>query len=145
MRNVALLITLALVTLGCGGGEDDGKQAISGTVTWNGAPLPSGNISLVGAAGETDAAVVTDGAFEIRSKPGEKSVVVTAEKKGAMIPASTGVEAGRMPAMESTYQYLPKEFNSKTTLKQTIAADTTSITLDLKGEESPDPQTTKKK
>lgn len=112
----ALLITLS----GCGGGPSpDGKQSYRGEVTWNGDPLPDGTITFFSDKGKADAAPITNGRFTVRATPGEKGISVVAEKEIGTPPPSA-----RMPNPTPVrFQYLPKDANTNSTLKQTFPDD----------------------
>ncbi|MEZ6065898.1 MAG: hypothetical protein R3B90_09365 [Planctomycetaceae bacterium] len=128
------LLLIVLTTCGCGAG-DDGKSEFSGTVTWNGNPLPSGTIILA-EGGDLDTAVIENGEFTIRAKPGTKKIVVTAEKDAGSQTDDRGETTQRM------YQYIPAEFNDATTLTQQLTDSGAPIVVEMKGEERPAPSLT---
>lgn len=71
-------VLTALLVSGCGGGSEG--VTISGTVTYDGKPVPSGHVTLAPADGKGPSAggEIRDGRFTIRGVlPGEKIVSVT--------------------------------------------------------------------
>ena len=71
--------SVALALLGCG----DGKTEIQGVATWNGTPIEEGYVELspTDGQGQVVGADVKNGAFVLRTLPGEKQVSVVANKK----------------------------------------------------------------
>jgi hypothetical protein len=132
---LALVMLAASVSMGCGRVPNDGKSAVAGTVTWNGSPLPSGTVTLYSDKGIIDAANVKNGTFVIRTKPGAKSVSVTAEKELGKPPAT-----GRIPNPSPVkHQYLPREWNVDSRHKQQITAESRTMSLAVTGAEVPPP------
>lgn len=136
-----LLLTLTALALALAGCESpDGKSEFKGTATWNGEPIAEGYVELhsVG-AGQVDGAEIVGGNFTIRTTEGEKRALVIAKRKVGETPATE-----RIPHPEPIYhQYLPKEFNDKSTLKVTLTAADPTLKLDLRGKDRPrvtDPQ-----
>lgn len=85
---------------------------VAGTVTWNGQPLPEGDIVFAPASpGEVeDAGKVVAGKFAFQARPGAKKVKIMANRSEGPIDPQMGV-APRV-------QYIPPQFSSaeKTTL-----------------------------
>ncbi|WP_339729684.1 hypothetical protein [uncultured Gimesia sp.] len=135
MKYSTLLTMATCFLMGCGT-ADDGHQSISGQVTWNGEPISDGKISLMTAAGVTDAGDITNGVFTLRTTPGEKKVIVTAEK-----PAGFSRQEERVPEPEPVfYQYIPANYNTKTELKEQVEATTETLTFNLEGKEIKPPK-----
>jgi hypothetical protein len=90
---------------------------VSGTVTWNGDPLPRGNIIFAAEDGGPieDHGKITDGEFRFRVRPGKKNVRITANRSTGKIDPVMG-EAPRE-------QYIPERYNSRTTLKVEVTPD----------------------
>lgn len=129
----ALLSIAAIVVLfaGCGG---DGKTEIQGIATWNGVPIEEGYVELssTDGKGQVVGADIEQGAFVLRTVPGEKHVSVTAKKKIGERPPSE-----RIPHAEPIFcQFLPAKFNETSELRVTIAADDPTLTLALEGKEA---------
>ena len=133
-----LVVALGVTCVGCGGGaKPDGKSEYSGTVTWNGTPLPKGSLTFYSEKGATDAADIEGGTFTIRTTPGAKSVSVTAEKELGTPPPTE-----RIPhPLPVTFQYLPRDVNADSKLKQTLSAETKELLkIELAGKELAPPK-----
>jgi hypothetical protein len=104
---------------GCGDAADE-SVPVSGTVTFDGAPLPSGSITLLPSdgVGSSAGAEITDGKYETKALPGPKQVTITANREKAGGNAKADPHAG-----PPTEQYLPAKYNSATELKADIPAD----------------------
>ena len=138
-RLVALLGMAALCAgfLGCGSASDDlPRQAVSGTVTVDGQPLAEGRIQFEPASAEAKTPAggeIKDGLFSISRDQGPTSgdyrIMITssvartppADKSPGAEPAKGAVKK-KAPAVE----LIPKEYNSQTTLKQTVEAGKTN-------------------
>lgn len=117
-----LQLTLTLLGLfllcGCGDSDTVKRVPVSGTVTLDGEPLPEGEIVLrpANGPGATDGGKIENGAFSFEVTPGSKSIEITAwrEIPGSYQQLETG-ESG-----SSREQYVPSEYNEKTTLTADI-------------------------
>jgi hypothetical protein len=116
---------------GCSTGPRTYK--VSGTVTFDGKPLPDGDIlfiSLDKATGPV-AAKIRDGRFELKAREGKKRVEVSAAR---ILPGSKVRGAGGEPVAE---EYLPESYNNKSTLTAAVAArddNNFEFKLDSKGQ-----------
>jgi len=130
-QTLGLLVLVAVCFIAFGCGENDGKSEFEGTITWNGEPIKSGNIELHpdGGEGQIDGAEIKDGKFTIRTTSGEKLVKVLASRE---VGKTKGDD--RVPPEPIMHQYLPFEFNAKSTLKTTVN-EASSIELKLTGED----------
>lgn len=119
-------LSLFMVATGCGGGSGPARAPVSGTITFDGAPLAQGTITFV-PAGEGTAASgeIENGQFSISAEkgpsPGRCRVeVVSFQETGKKVPGisddATGVTA-------ETRQVIPEQFNTKSTLEEQVAAD----------------------
>lgn len=101
---------------GCG---DSGPATypVSGTVTFNGQPVPVGYIVLSPIDGKVapDASEVIDGKFKFRARPGAKRVEITATKQ-------TGSVDAVMNTAESL-PYIPARYNTQTELSAEVAPE----------------------
>ena len=135
LRRLSALLsiaTLVVLFVGCGG---DGRMEIQGVATWNGAPIEEGYVELAptDGKGQVVGADIKDGAFVLRTVAGEKHVSVTARKKIGERPPTE-----RIPHAEPIYcQFVPAQFNERSELRVTIAADDPTLKLALEGEEAP--------
>lgn len=78
MQRVCRLICLAPMLIGLAGcGEASTSQAVTGTVSYQGAPLTNGALAFYPAEGRPiQAAIQSDGAYEADLPPGEYRVTV---------------------------------------------------------------------
>jgi hypothetical protein len=68
-----LIVCLVLLTAGCGS-----RGTVSGTVTYKGAPIPSGNVTFVPEKGGAVTAVIEDGKYTAENVPaGPATIAVT--------------------------------------------------------------------
>lgn len=124
---VSLGVGLAcLVTLGCSG---DGKYPVSGTVTWEGEPIPAdqnGHITFMptdASVGPDAGPIGPDGTYSFRSSPGEKRVEILISR-----PTGKVIESMGMSAEE---QYIPRKYNEETELVVTVEAESNTLDFDL--------------
>ena len=118
------LLTVNLIAAGCGGGASEGPAVypVSGTVTLNGEPVQEGAMVFMDPDGQSKSfgARIENGEFSTEMTPGKKKVEITAtrESKTKMSPGPSG--GPPVPAIE---QYIPAEYNEKTTLEADVSAD----------------------
>jgi hypothetical protein len=135
VRLVALLGLAAVFAgfLGCGGTSDDlPRQAVSGTVTFDGQPLAEGRIQFEPASAEARTPAggeIKDGQYSIPRHqgptPGDYRIMITssaartppADKSPGAEPPK-GVTKKQAPAVE----LIPKEYNSQTKLTAKVEA-----------------------
>jgi hypothetical protein len=110
---VALCLGAAFLA-GCGPAAPK-TYRVAGTITWNGHRLPDGDIIFepVDPNVIPDRAVIEDGQYEARVRPGKKRVRIHASREN-----SKWKDLGMQGALE---QYLPARYNSETTLTAAIA------------------------
>jgi hypothetical protein len=115
---LAVVCACACFLTGCGGG--DGPRPVSGTVTLDGQPLPSGEIlfEYEDTSKSADGGQIKDGSFTFSAKPGKAKVTITAMRE---IPGKTVVGA-MGEALPSTEQYLPAKYNTATELTAEVKA-----------------------
>lgn len=99
--------------MGCGPSEPPTYE-VSGTVTWNGAALSQGDITLEAVDGDAapGAGKIVNGEFEFRVTAGKKVVRIFAER-----------ETGKAdPVMHGSWreQYLPDRYNSQSKLEEEV-------------------------
>ena len=113
-RLVALCL-LVLLVAGCGPSGPE-TYPVSGTVTWNGDPLPEGDIvfSPVDGSIAPDAGKIVDGKFEFQAQPGEKRVEIDATRESG--------EVDPVMHMAPREAYIPSKYNSESILKATVTA-----------------------
>ena len=123
---------LLLIAVACadGCGKQANKGTVSGSVTLDGQPLPTGIIRFVPADGGTSTAdgQIKDGRFSVSAPPGEKRVSISAQKvigkKASQMPGS--------PMLDVTEEIVPARFNVQTTLTYTVTVDSQQKDFDLK-------------
>ena len=112
---------------GCG--PSDGLVLLSGTVTFDGAPIPEGTIQFRALEGDQKAyaSPIVDGKYEARVEPGPAIVEVRASRivEGKFDESNPGekVPVGEM--------YIPEKYNSRTELKVTVESDKLDENFDL--------------
>ncbi|MDY0167158.1 MAG: hypothetical protein RBS80_11485 [Thermoguttaceae bacterium] len=126
--SVVCLCVVAVAFVGCGGG-DRNRAIVTGTVTYQGEPLPSGRIVLLPAKGTKapqSGAEIVDGKFTVDARGGVAvgtyQVQITAQRVdpkyaelGDSLPADFQDIGG--PPMQ---QYLPEKYNIRSEMESTI-------------------------
>jgi hypothetical protein len=114
-----MLCGLVLLPLGCG---KPTHYPVSGTVTFNGEPVPKGYIAfLPEGACRGGGGPITDGQYSIMAQAGKNRVEITASKS---MPLPRG-EVGMDGRKEEVRQYLPTRYNVETELKEDITEAST--------------------
>jgi hypothetical protein len=117
---IVAIVPLAVSLIGCGR-PGAGMYAVSGTVTWQGQPVPKGDIVFIPIDGAVapDAAKIIDGKYRLMAKAGKKRVEIhAAHREGRIDPAM-----GEPPARP----YIPSRFNSKSVLTAEIRPDGSNV------------------
>ena len=127
MRHSLLAICgagLLLAVPGCGGSEGNFHQ-VEGSVTWDGVPLPTGDIVFFPEEKEfgPDAGKIKDGKYNVKVREGKKRVEIRAVRP---VPGKKG------PMGEDAIEdYIPEEYNAKTTLTAEVAKGKTHFDFPL--------------
>lgn len=122
-----------LLAVGCGSNGPD-RFPLSGSVTFQGAPVAQGSIRFVpdDKAQQQEGAVIKDGKYTAMLTAGKKQVVIEAFRPKA-VKADEPKRAGGTPlgGAIDTEMYIPEQFNTKTTLSVDAgpAAPTKDFTL----------------
>lgn len=143
-RRISLVLALggllAATGFGCGGGGEDTlpREAVSGTILFEGAPLTQGSIQFMPMAqSETGAATagassITDGKYSIAQEqglvPGAYKVIISSAPPGEPVTEE-------MPGMAppTPRDLIPAKYNASTTLNAEIKAGVDNdINFDLK-------------
>lgn len=113
-RQVACAVTSLAILMGCARSE---LLEVSGDVTWNGSPMPSGEIIFF----PTDKHVapfagrIANGSYKLFSRPGEMRVEIEAARMTGKRDPVEGFEISEL--------YVPAKFNKQSTLKVNVVAD----------------------
>jgi len=127
MRYIILAASIALVFSITGCGKD--AHTVSGTVTYDGTPLPDGDILFIDPENKVapDAGKIKDGKFSVAVKPGKKKVEIRASK---MQPLPGG-KKGAMGETETPVDYIPDRYNTKSELTADISGGSSSLEFKL--------------
>jgi len=119
----------ALVVSGCGGSTGPATVSVSGVVTLDGMPVPSGQILFKDAAGveKTYAGQITDGEFSFPSTPGRKDISISSPQEVVGKATVAGGIPGdpisaENPATEIV-ESIPVQYNSETKLSEEVTLD----------------------
>jgi hypothetical protein len=114
-----LLVALPLFVLGCG----DGHSVVSGTITFEGKPIPDGEISFhPDDRSAAIAAPIKNGSYRLALRPGGARVQIIATRSEGQTALGPG-----------SVQYLPKQYNEASELHVDIEVNRTNIrNFDLK-------------
>lgn len=132
-----------VMLIGCSG-KDTGpdRATISGSVTFNEQPLEKGTIEFIPTGntnGPSSGGAIKDGKYDISEKgpaPGSYKVLIRAIRKtGKLVDAGPQTGGAKV---EETEQYIPPQYNSKSTLKVNIKSGSNNQDFDLKNH---DPKT----
>jgi len=120
-----LTVLAVSLVLGCSENDPSGKQAISGTVALNSAPLETGMIEFVSqeTPGATSGAVIQSGNYSISAKqgllPGKYLVRIYSSRESQTGPPQPpGPTRARAPK-----ELIPPEYNRKSTETVDVIAD----------------------
>lgn len=111
-----LWTVLALLSLaGCAPSSD--LIEVTGNVTWNDTPMPTGMVVLQPLDPKTAPAggQIRDGKFRLQSRPGKMRVQIEAVRATDQIDPESGTKLGEM--------YVPPRYNTQTELKANVTTD----------------------
>ncbi len=130
---LSFAIVLCLLNMaGCGPG--DNRQALSGTVSWLGKPLPKGVITFYPKGqGSTVGCEIIDGKFLIEmingATPGKYRVEIVAFRPTGK--SEFDIDQNKQVSIEE--QYLPKQFNADSILDaEVVGTKSNTFAFDLK-------------
>jgi hypothetical protein len=126
---LTLCLLLACVVSGCSK-ESASKGTLTGTVTFDGAPITSGTIRFDPVDGRTASAdsMITDGKYSATAAPGEKRVTISAQK---VVGKKKAYDTPESPVIELTEEMIPKRYNAQSELKHTVKAGSEEKNFDL--------------
>ncbi|MEX2168080.1 MAG: hypothetical protein WD851_02115 [Pirellulales bacterium] len=107
---------LALIVLAGCSQPSDFVEA-TGTVHWNGAPMPSGMIVLqpIDPSQTPAGGIIEEGQFQLRTKPGKMRVQIEAVRATTERDPETGTPMGEM--------YVPARYNTQTELEADVTRE----------------------
>jgi hypothetical protein len=128
---VAVLAVGRAAAAGCGGGQP--KAHVRGKVTLDGKPLAEGTIQFfpTGATGQTAAAPIKDGVYEVEASPGEMKVTISANE---VVGKQKMYDTPDSPVVDVTRQIIPSRYNWESELKVTLKEGTNeNVNFELTG------------
>jgi hypothetical protein len=133
-RLLALLLIGMSAAIGCGASGPE-RFAVSGQVTFDGAPLADGEITFTPdktTAGPTAAGRIENGAYDIPADrgpvAGAYSIAITAERPSGRKVRADIIGDATVDQME---QYIPPQYNAQTTLQADFSADRDDLNFEL--------------
>ena len=116
-RSVLAIIVLSGLFAGGCNKTPAGKAEVSGTVRWEGQPLPTGGIQFFTSEDELSAGSgqIESGRFKFFSKPGKMRVEILASRPNA--------NAGTDERIPPYVQYVPERYNAKSELTAEVKLD----------------------
>jgi len=131
-----LALGLTVTLLGCGpGGGELSTLPVTGQVTFNGAPLPEGQILFRTTDAEKRgfAGPISGGSYSLQTVPGKMTVEITASR---LIPGKFNNDNGTPEPVGE--MYIPAEYNSASTLQaEVVSGGSNKFDYELKGPASP--------
>jgi hypothetical protein len=110
LRSVCLTAGFLAALAGCGDGGPR-RVTVRGTITFDGQPLPAGDVFFIddGGGTRTDAGKIAAGNYSVTTTPGPKRVRVQASVQDGPIDP--------VMKMRTWRDYIPDRYNNKSTLK----------------------------
>jgi hypothetical protein len=121
---VFLFFVLALV--GCGAPT----YVVSGTVKFDGEPIPDGHIAFVSDTGTNGGGPISNGQYSVSVPAGQMKVQITASKLQKLPAGQKGMDG----KTEEVRSYIPSKYNASTTLSEEITGAKTGLNFDLKAD-----------
>ena len=110
---------MTIASVGCDSKNNKGQVAVTGNVSFNGKAVESGDIQFIGPNGvDIASAPIENGSYTMQATPGEKKVVI----RGMRV---TGTIKRGSESYDSKQNFIPPEFNEKSTLKYTVGGPET--------------------
>ncbi len=133
MAVAAVVVVVGLVS-GCDSGDGLPRQAVSGTVTYDGKPVKSGNIQFTPADPNmknpvSGGAPIMNGKYSIDKEVG----LVPGKYNVSISSASSEIEAGETPGSVKALpkEGLPAKYNAQSKLSAEVKSSSTSIDFNL--------------
>lgn len=125
-------LTIAIAACGCGGDDPLRRYSVSGTATFDGQPLPEGDIVFLPTDGKArpEGGAIKNGAFTVDMVPGKKRVEIRASRENPGKLIDSMLEPGKkVPARED---YIPAKYNDKSELTADVTSSTPPLKFELK-------------
>ena len=124
----AVAVCWAALVAGCSSEAGPKLHTVSGTVKFDGQPLKEGRITfqMTGPGGRSYTGPITDGAYKVQAEAGSARVEIIASRP---IPGKFDKSNGTPEQMGE--MYIPKKYNSASTLKADIKPESQEIPFDL--------------
>ncbi len=127
VEGFALCLIVCTALAGCGNRPGD----VTGTVTFDGAPVADGALLFVKDGGTAkEGAVIRDGRFQTKLPPGKYMIEVNAQKVVGK-RTQKGFD-GKDEEIELKDEMIPERYNSKTELSEEIKPGPNPLKFDLK-------------
>lgn len=120
-----LLAITAVVGIGCGGSDDEGRVAVTGLVTLDGRPLDAGHVTLRPLGkGPAVSGTISEGAFQLASSVGPAIgpylVEIDAVRPTGRIIDNPDIYGEKQ---EETANIIPPKYNRESILRVEVVAD----------------------
>ena len=131
MSRITRLLSTSVLSIGLAafaGCDSDGKYPVSGSITWEGAPIPAdhnGYVTLTPVDGSSapDSGPIVDSKFDFRASPGEKKVEIMITRPHGEVVEAMGAAPHR--------QYIPTRYNEESDLTATVESKSNDFQFDL--------------
>jgi hypothetical protein len=138
LRTLLTPLVAALLCSGCGGDRGPERVVVSGTVNYNGNPIPEGTIQFMpsgASAAPAAMASIAAGKYAADGKGGVAVGEYTLQIEAYRTRGQATLPAGSPPPPPDKFaprdQYLPAKFNVNSTLKFMVPSGSRQITKDF--------------
>ena len=130
------LLLVCLLSAGCGSASGPPLYPVTGKVTFDGKPIEDGRILFREAQGQKRgfSGAIKNGQYSLEATEGKMSVSITAAREvpGKFEESPAGPDEPKVPVRE---MYIPKKYNSETTLEATVGnSGSNNVNFELKSE-----------
>ncbi len=128
---LALFSVTFLALIGCGGGGDGVKvYTMTGTANLDSQPISDGQITFRAAkGGRRFVAPITNGTYEVKAEAGDMLVEIIATR---VVPGKFDTKTNPGMSEPVSEMYVPKKYNSETTLTVKIEGNAAIPAFELK-------------
>lgn len=125
----AVLSLLAVMSVGCGGGESGpALHHVTGDVTFDGAPVETGRIEFWKPDGKAFGGDIKNGTYAVDSESGSMKVKITASR---IVPGKFDKSNPDDPPQPVGEMYVPEKYNARTELTADVKEGSNSIPFTL--------------